>query len=162
MFADENRSNTGESSALRIERAEMAEIEAIRAVVSSSKRTEDSVLQSAINNCKDGILIGDLWGYIRYVNETLLKMMSISDASECIGKHVLNFLPKEDRSRETVEALNSIVTNQGRKRIYRIISAKGEEFLLDITVDFLRDEHGEKIGFIDVIKEISRRKISER
>lgn len=79
-----------------------------------------------------------------------------------IGKHVLNFLPKEDRSRETVEALNSIVTNQSRKRTYRILSNKSEEFLLDVTVDFLRDESGEKIGFVDVIRDISSRKRSER
>jgi PAS domain S-box-containing protein len=161
MFADKNRSNAEEGSALRSERDEIAEIAAIQAVVSSDKRTEESALQSAIDTCKDGILIGDLWGYIRYVNQALLKMIGMSDASECIGKHVLNFLPKEDRNRETVEALNSIVTNQGRKRIYRILSMKGEEFLLEVTVDFLRDENGEKIGFVDLIRDISNGKRSE-
>jgi PAS domain S-box-containing protein len=162
MFADKNRSSAGESSALRSGRDEIAEIEVIQAVILSNKLTEESALQSAINTCEDGIVIGDLWGYIRYVNEAILKMMGTSDASQYIGKHVLNFLPKEDRSRETVEALNSIVTNQSRKRTYRILSNKSEEFLLDVTVDFLRDESGEKIGFVDVIRDISSRKRSER
>lgn len=82
MFADKNSSSAGESSALRSGRDETAEIEAIQAVILSNKLTEESALQSAINTCEDGIVIGDLWGYIRYVNEAILKMMGTSDASQ--------------------------------------------------------------------------------
>ena len=88
-------------------------------------------------------------------------MYGASDASEFVGKHVLNFLAKEDRGRAVSESLNSIATDKGRTETYRVLSKSGEELLLEVTVDFLRDEQGERIGFVDVVRDISGRRISE-
>ncbi len=134
-----------------------AEIQAIQDTVAANKRVEESALVSAINKCKDGIVVGDLWGYINHVNKVMVKMFGASDESEFVGKHVLNFLAEEDREGAVNKSLNSISTNRGRTEIYRVLSKKGEDLLLEVTVDFLRDEQGEQIGFVDVVKKISGR-----
>lgn len=155
MFADKEGSAAQESSSPKSVNDERAEIEAIQAIAASDTRAEESALQSAINTCKDGVVIGDLWGYITHVNEAVVKMLGASDASIFVGKHVLNFLPEEDRGRVVTESLNSIATNQGRTGMYRVISKSGEELQLEVTVDFIRDKQGEKIGFIDIVRNIT-------
>jgi PAS domain S-box-containing protein len=162
MFADEDRAGSGVTNGERSDCTgvadERAEIQAIQAAVAANKRVEESALLSAINMCQNGIIVGDLWGYITHVNEVIVKMYGASDKSEFVGKHVLNFLAQEDRERAVNKSLNSITTNQGRTEAYRVLSKSGEDLLLEVTVDFIRDEQGEKIGFVDVVRDISGRR----
>jgi PAS domain S-box-containing protein len=159
MFTDKDRADSGIINGEKPDHTGLvdgrAEIQAIQDAVAAHKRVEESALLSAIHMCKDGIIVGDLWGYITHVNEVIVKMYGASDKSEFVGKHVLNFLTKEDRGRAVSESMNSIVTGQGRTEAYRVLSKRREELLLEVTVDFIRDEQGEKIGFVDVVRDIS-------
>jgi PAS domain S-box-containing protein len=165
MFTDKDRANSGITNGEKSDRTDIAdgraEIQAIQDAVAANKMVEESALLSAIHTCKNGIIVGDLWGYITHVNEVMVKMYGASDKSEFVGKHVLNFLVKEERGRAVRESLDSIVTDQGRTEAYRVLSKRGEELLLEVTLDFIRDEQGEKIGFVDVVRDISGRRISK-
>jgi PAS domain S-box-containing protein len=165
MFTDKDRADSGITNDEKPDCTDMAdgraEIQAIQDAVAANKRVEESALLSAIHTCKNGIIVGDLWGYITHVNEVIVKMYGASDKSEIVGKHVLNFLVKEERGRAVSESMNSIVTGQGRTEAYRVLSKRGKELLLEVTLDFIRDEEGEKIGFVDVVRDISGRRISK-
>ncbi len=107
-----------------------------------------------LNNCdpNDGIIIGDLWGYITDVNDVALKLVGASDKKEFAGKHVLNFVVKEERTRVVQESLNSIANNQERIERCRVLALNGEVIPVEINVHFLRDQNGQAIGFIDLIR----------
>jgi PAS domain S-box-containing protein len=162
MFTDKDRADSGITNGEKPDHTGLVdgrtEIQAIQDAVAANKKVEESALASAIHMCKDGIIVGDLWGYITHVNEVIVKMYGASDKSEFVGKHVLNFLVKEERGRAVRESLDSIVTGQGRTEAYRVLSKRGEELLLEVTLDLLRDEQGEQIGFVDVVRNISGRR----
>ena len=101
---------------------------------------------------EDGIIIGDLWGYISDVNEVIVKMFGAADKNEFVGKHVLDFLVKEERAQAVQDSLNLIVGDQGETKEYRALSKSGEEIRLEVTIDFIRDKQGEKIGFVDIVR----------
>lgn len=119
------------------------EFEIDHAVVASSK------------NAVDGVIVGDLYGYISDVNESIVEMYGARDKSEIVGRHYLEFLVKEERGQAVQRSLASIVKNQGMNDEYRVRLKNGEEAKIEVTTSFLRDYDGEKIGFIDVVRKIS-------
>ena len=119
-----------------------------------------SIVQNAA--VKYGVIIGDLWGYISDVNEAIVKMYGAKDKSEFIGKHVLNFVIKEDRGRAVKESLDIIAAGQGKTEKFRVLSKSGEKIPVEVTIDFLRDKQGEKIGFIDIVRNTSGREKNEQ
>ena len=125
------------------EKNSRVEFEIDQAVVASSK------------NAVDGIIVGDLYGYISDVNESILKMYGASDKSEIVGKHYLEFLVKEERGQAVQRSLASIINNQGMNDEYRVRLKSGEEAKIEVTTSFLMDTDGEKIGFIDVVRKIN-------
>jgi PAS domain S-box-containing protein len=119
------------------------EFEIDQAVVASSK------------NATDGIIVGDLYGYISDVNESIVKMYGACDKSEIVGRHYLEFLVKEERAQAVQRSMAPIMNNQGMNDEYRVRLKNGEEAKIEVTTSFLRDQNGEKIGFIDVVRKIS-------
>ena len=132
-----------ESFIIITERNGRTEFEIDQAVVASSK------------NAADGIIVADLYGYISDVNESIVKMYGASDKNEIVGKHYLEFLVKEERGQAVQSSIAAIMNNQGMKDEYRVRLKNGEEAKIEVTTSFLRDQNGEKIGFIDVIRKIN-------
>jgi PAS domain S-box-containing protein len=127
---------------------------------STDKKTETApALNSAesAQNAEDGVIKGDLWGYITDVNEVILKMYVATVKSEFVGKHVLSFLVKEERRQVVQDTLESITTGKGSTKEYRALSKSGKVLSVLVTMDFLIDENGEKIGFIDIVRTRSER-----
>lgn len=132
-------------------------------VSEASRKTinESELFSAAIKMSVDGIIIGDLYGYITDVNEAVVRMYGASDKSEFVGKHVIEFLRMEDRARAVQDSLDSIRLGQGRTSEYRALSKSGDEIPIEVTVAFISDEHGENIGFVDIVRDISNRKKTE-
>jgi len=101
-----------------------------------------------------GILIGDLYGYICDVNDWVVEMFGASDKSELVGRHYLEFLLKEDRAIAVQRSTEAIMNSREMIDDYRVRLKNGQEAKLEVNTSFLRDENGEKIGFIDIINKI--------
>lgn len=112
----------------------------------------DQDLFASSKNAGDGILVGDLYGYISDVNELIVNIYGANDKSEFIGKHYLEFLVKEERSLAVQRSITAIMNNQNMSNEYRVVLKNGEEAKIEVTTSFLRDQEGEKIGFIDVVR----------
>ncbi len=115
----------------------------------------DQATVASSKNAADGIIVGDLYGYISDVNESIVKMYGASDKSEIVGKHYLEFLVKEERGQAVQRSLASIMNNQGMNDEYRVRLKSGKEAKIEVITSFLLDPDGEKIGFIDVVRKIS-------
>ncbi len=113
--------------------------------------SESEFFQNALNNTSDGVIVGDLYGYITDVNESILKMYGTTDKTEFIGKNVLSFAIKNDKQRAVNNSLNMIIADQGQRSEYRAIRKDGEEIQVEVNTEFIRDENAEKIGFINTI-----------
>jgi PAS domain S-box-containing protein len=128
---------------------------------SQKAERELKLFSAAVKMSLDGIVIGDLNGYITEVNDAIVKMYRAAEKSEFVGKHVLEFLVESDRECALRDSLDSILLGQGRTSEYRALSKSGEEVPVEVTVAFIRDENGENIGFVDIIRNLSNRKKNE-
>ncbi|MCW4009647.1 MAG: PAS domain-containing protein [Candidatus Bathyarchaeota archaeon] len=119
-----------------------------------TENPEQTVLDATAfqEGIEEGIIVGDLWGYIHDVNEVVVKIFGAADKSEFVGKHVLDFVVKEERSRAVQESLDTIVSNQNTTKEHRVRIKSGKEIRVEVTINLLRDKQGEQIGFVDVIK----------
>ena len=78
-------------------------------------------------------------------------MYGTTEKTEFIGKNVFSFTVKKDKQRAVNNSLNMIMADQGQKSEYRAIRKNGEEVQVGVITEFIRDENGEKIGFVNTI-----------
>jgi two-component system, NtrC family, sensor kinase len=117
---------------------------------------EESEVIASFQNNPEAVIIGDLWGYISDVNQAVVELFGVKNKSEIIGKHVLNFVAKDDRARAVTNSLDAIQGSKSKTDKYRAVLKNGTELLLDVRTAFIIDKQGQKIGFIDFIKPISK------
>ena len=106
----------------------------------------------------EGVITGDLYGFITDVNDAIIKMYGAADKNKFVGKHVTEFLVKSDRERAVRDSLDILTSGQGKTCEYRVLTSSGEEVLLEVTIKLIRDENGDQIGFVDAVRNISNRK----
>jgi PAS domain S-box-containing protein len=112
-------------------------------------KIEDSPI---LRNASDGIVIGDLWGYIMDVNQVILDLFGAKDKKEFVGKHVLNFLVKEERKRAVEESLDSIANGKNKTLNYCVQLKNGLQLTLTVKTMLMKDENGQQIGFVNIVK----------
>jgi PAS domain S-box-containing protein len=117
-------------------------------VTEGQMELEESTLE---NNAAEGVIIGDLWGYISDVNQVIVNMYGAKDKSEFIGKNVLEFLVKEERDRAVKSSLDSIATEKAKTHQYRVQLKDGKQITVEVTSDFLRNKQGDIIGLIEIM-----------
>ena len=101
-----------------------------------------------------GVIIGNPWGYISDVNDLVVSICGAKDKTEIVGRHILQFIKKEDKDRTIAESLASIELEKARTEVYTIQANSGKEMTFEVYIDFIENEDGEKIGFIDIIRPI--------
>ena len=101
------------------------------------------------------MVVVDLYGYIIDVNDSVLEMFGAADKSEVVGKHVFNFTSKKDRKRAADDSMRILMTGKGSKNQYHALTKSGQEVLIEVTTEFIKDENGEKIGFVHTFKPLN-------
>ena len=112
-------------------------------------KIEDSPI---LRNTSDGVVIGDLWGYITDVNQVILDLFGAKDKKEFMGKHVLNFLIKEERQRAVKESLDSIANGKNKTLNYCVQLKNGQQLMLIVKTMLMKDENGQQTGFVNIVK----------
>ena len=74
---------------------------------------EFELFSAAIKMSLDGIIIGDLNGFITDVNDAIIKMYGAADKNEFVGKHVIDFLVESDRERALNDSLDILKNRSG-------------------------------------------------
>ena len=112
----------------------------------------------AVKMSFDGIIIGDINGKITYVNDALLKMYGATDKNSFQGKHVLEFIVERDCARAIQNSLDCLRTGEGKLDEFTVLNKKGEEIPVEVTTSIIKDEKGEGIGFVDLVRDVTERK----
>ena len=113
-----------------------------------SKKEALAFIKDPVN----GVLIGDLWGYISNVNKVVTKIFGANSKSELIGKHVLIFLVEDEKGRAVKNSLDSIMKTEGKTQKYKVRLKNGEIVLLEVQTILITDRKGETSGFVDIIR----------
>jgi PAS domain S-box-containing protein len=160
---DGRRINTEvNTSILKKEDRVLGMIAVVRDVTERKKAEEELRRFSiAVRASLDGIVTGDLNGNISDVNDAVLRMYGSVNKGDLIGKNVLDFLVERDRTRALQDSLESVKTGQGKTIEYTALTKNGTEIPIEITTAFMRNEQGQPIGFVDIVRNITERKRAE-
>jgi PAS domain S-box-containing protein len=128
-----------------------------------SKRTltETRLLSLALHLSFDGIVMGDPYGTIFYVNKATLEIYGSTDYNDFVGKHILDFIAKKEHEKALKLSLESMRTGQGYVSEFTGIRKDGSEIPVEVATAVVK-ENGENIGFIDIVRNISERKRVEQ
>jgi PAS domain S-box-containing protein len=108
----------------------------------------------------DAIVMGENNGVITYVNEATLKLLGYTK-EDLIGKHVLEFVAVQDRQRALQLSLESVKAGQGYLSQFKAVRKDRSDILIEVTASVIKDQKGNPIGFIDIIRSLEERKKSE-
>lgn len=108
----------------------------------------------------DGIIIGDATGRITYANNAVIEMMN-GGKEEIIGRNVLEFVDEPEKQRALEASLESIRTGKGWKGQFTVVTLTGKKTPIELTATPIIDEKGVSIAFVDIIRDISDRALTE-
>lgn len=132
--------------------------------ITESRRTAAALKQSEdqysklINNTTDGVYQVDLAGNLKFANPALLEMIGY-EASEVHGINNRDFMDAEN-SKQVYEAFHQVYkTGEAHKGLtYGIVSRTGEHRIVDGSTQLIRNELGEPIGFLGVVRDITEKR----
>jgi len=138
----------------------------VKGIDSNAKRFKEMekdlrLFSRAIQVSFDGIVMGKTDGVITYVNDAALDLFGSWDKKDFVGKHVLEFIVQRDRERAFQNSLECLRTGQGYMGQFTVVLKNGSELPVEVTTALIKDENGQPVGFIDIIRNISERKKAE-
>jgi len=159
-----NLSRLGPAIARELEEAEIrkqqkqAEIQKEAALKSLQKSEE--LYTRLVNSIPDIIIRTDLEGNILFVNDKALQIGGYG-REEMIGRKLLTFVAPEDH-KEAKKNKQLLLENRAGQREYLLLAKDGRKIPFDIRGDVLRNEDGIPFGFVNVVRDISERKKTEK
>jgi PAS domain S-box-containing protein len=123
---------------------------------------DSNVFMLAIETSLDAVVIGDQAGYISYVNQAAVEMLGAEDKADFIGKHVLDFVDTADKQRALDFSLQCMKSGRGWRGQFNVIHKKGGLIPTEITAAPIKNQNGETIAFIDVIRNVTERVQTEK
>lgn len=118
-------------------------------------------LNKALDSTGDIVLTTDKEGIITYVNPAFLKLYGY-DENEIIGKVTPRILKSNLITAEQYKRFWDTLISQNSVKLEIINKTKdGREVYIESTADPIINEDGEIIGFLEIQRDITQRKISE-
>ncbi len=78
------------------------------------------IFSLAIETSSDAIIIGDLMGKIKYVNDAAMKMYETTQKSDIVGRYVIEFIAEQDRERATLSSIEALKTGSFKYEFFAI------------------------------------------
>jgi PAS domain S-box-containing protein len=136
--------------------------------ISERKRSEREIketkelLESLIENSTDGILTTDAMGYILSGNTALLEMSGYK-REDLIGEHASLLAPEDKEIQENVMEKTAELYEKGfaiyESQVKNIKNGKITD--LECTSSLIKDDNGEDVAAIGIMRDITERKIAE-
>ena len=132
-------------------------------LITSKKQNQNLSVKNRIilDSSPDNMFIIDLDLNIIDCNRTTLQFGGFSDKKEIIGKSILGLVIKKDQKR-TIEYIKEILEKEKRSS-FEITALKknGDLFLVETTVNVIKNSDGNSVGFVFSVRDISERKKTE-
>lgn len=124
-------------------------------------RTHNSlhIYQKAIESSLNAVAVADMAGHISYVNTAFCKVWHLSDASEAVGRTVLDFWSEPNHAASVVTTLHQHSQWQGEMVGRR---QDGSNIDLEVSAHLLKDHDGKPLCMISSFVDITARRVAER
>ena len=121
---------------------------------------ELSVVRDALNSSVNGVIIADLDGNIRYVNNTFLKLFEYGGKTDVYGKNAAElFASKKVKIFADVKAI--IDRSSGETEEFEVLRPDKTSFPVEVSASYVTDSEGNFVGRMASFSDISRRKQAE-
>ena len=108
----------------------------------------------------DGIIIGDPEGNIYYVNHAIPEMLG-GTKEDYIGKNIIQFVAQREQKGALDISLNAMNTGKAFIKEFTALKKNGTEIQVEVAASVIKDKQ-QTIGFIDIIRNITERKKTEK
>jgi len=123
-------------------------------------RKSEELYTTLVNAIPDIILHSDLEGNILFVNDKALQIGGYS-REEMVGHPLHSFVAPACRE-EALWNKQLMLDNKAGHREYNLLAKDGREIPFDVNGDVLRDDKGMPVGFVNVCRDISERRRTEK
>jgi len=124
-------------------------------------RSEEK-LRLTFDSVRQGILVTDTEGRIVDANMAVVRMHGFECVEELIGLDIYQLIVGDDRERARENMQKTFEGGTLGSLEYQFLKKDGGEFPGNMNVAVMRDTSGDAVGFVAVIRDISRRKQIEK
>ncbi len=114
-------------------------------------------LSAAFAASSEAMVVANLAGKITHINEAGVRLGRFRDAGEVIGKDVLQLLAPEDRDRARADMQYLMEHGTTIDYRYKIVIKDGQKIPVEVSSAVMRDEEGNILGLVGVVKDVSER-----
>jgi PAS domain S-box-containing protein len=123
-------------------------------------RKSEALFRSILSASPDAIIVTDTVGRITKVSDSTVNMYGCQSDEEFIGHEIFEYLVPEDIKRAK-EHFERIFDNPTGTVEYRFQLFNGTEIFAEVNADEMRNELGQAIGAVVIVRDISDRKLVE-
>jgi PAS domain S-box-containing protein len=119
-----------------------------------------SVVWDALNSCVNGVIITDMEGRIRYINDAFLKAFEYPDKQDVLGRNAAEiFASEEIRRFSDVKAF--IDATRGETEEFTVLRKNGSKFIVEVSSSNVNNPDGQIVGRMASFVDITQRKRME-
>lgn len=118
---------------------------------------EEARLKAILSSSPDAIIIADLTGKIVNCNEGLVQLAGYSSKEDIIGRSASEIMREKGLKTSEIAHILKEQSVNGKVEI-SFKKDNGEEILVEFSVGMLKDESGNSLGHVSVLRDISERK----
>ena len=126
-----------------------------------SLRESEEKLRVMFSSIADGIVVTDIEGNIKDLNDAQLRLFGFSKKEGAIGRNGFDFV--EDKDRLTAMKDMSLLIEKGNMvgSSWAFVDRKGNAFKADVSAALMRDSYGNPTDIICVVRDVTERKRME-
>ena len=122
-----------------------------------------NLLDSLIfNSSPDGIIITDLTGIIKMVNQPILQVIKADNAAAIIGRNLVEFVHVDDQEKVALEIQHMFAGIFKGAATYKSCRINGEVFYNEVNAQFIRDIDGNPEHIIFFTREVTEKVIEDQ
>lgn len=114
-----------------------------------------------LESLAEGITVTDLAMNILETNAAALRIHGFSRKKELVGRNALEFFPKEEMEKVAASAKRTLETGFSGMMGYKLLKKNGEKFDAELNASLLKDENGNPVGFIAIVRDVTEHKKAE-
>ena len=127
-----------------------------------TKLSQAEKLQVVFESVADGIAVTDFNGVITQVNSRMLEMCGFSSKDEVLCKTHFEFIAPCDHKRLEINMRRVLELGRIENNVYTLLRKDGSEYPIEVGGSVLKDESGNPIGFIGVLRDVTQREQAEK
>jgi PAS domain S-box-containing protein len=132
-----------------------------RMITELALKASESKYRRLVETSPDAIILTDLNGVIKMVNDDALRLAGVEDESEAYGKTVFSFLPVEEHDRARWGMADTLSTQDATPIEFNLERPDGTIVPIEIGSAVLYSPAGKPDGFVMIGRDITQRKVHE-